>query len=246
MARIDDILRGRSDLSAFLVHFTRGNDPEANVKDMLGSRQIQARNPHGWARDTLGEAGVNSVCFTETPLEYLSLLCGEIQGRTVQLSEWGIAFTKYRARLLGANPIAYVHGFPNQGGGAYQMATALNALSNSLQADLSGQTPLAQHLRTAAEIVLSSSSRMERAGTPNEWWWEREWRRVGHFDFQLEHIAFGLCPRHVVQEMEEWSSEQLGEPLRWISPSWTVEETVGHLAAVEEDLHAWPSERYGP
>lgn len=244
MTQIHQILRGRSDLSAFLVHLTRGDDPEGNVKNMLEESRIEARNSHGWSIGVLEQAERYAVCFTETPLEYLSLLCGEIQGRTVQLSQWGLAFTKYRGRLLGVNPVAYVHGFPNEGGGLYQMATALTSLRNAVEADINGDIELLPHLRTAAEIVLSSSSRMERAGAPNEWWWEREWRRIGDFNFETQHVAFGLCPRERVTDMEEWSVQQLGDELRWISPSWTVEETVSHLAHVEEDEHPWPSARY--
>ncbi len=244
MTQISEILRGRSDLSAFLVHFTRGADPEANVKSMLSDFRIEARSAHGWDSTLLEDAGVHCVCFTETPLEYLSLLCGEIQGRTVKLSEWGLAFTKYSARLLGVNPIAYVHGFPNQGGGPIQMATALSTLAGLLRAHLDGHTTLNENLRRTAEILLAGSSKMSRSGNPNEWWWEREWRRIGHFDFEIQSVAFGLCPRDRVHEMEAWSGQTLGDDLRWISPSWTVEETIGHLAHVHEDEISWPRQRY--
>lgn len=244
MTEISEILRGRSDLSAFLVHFTRGENSETNIKNMLDAGRIEARRAHGWDREVLNTAEVHSVCFTETPMEHLSLLCGEIEGRTIQLTEWGLAFSKYQARLLGANPVGYVHGFPNQGGGAYQMATALEGLRNALDADLKGTADLPVHLRRAAEIVLSGTQRMSRSGNPNEWWWEREWRRIGHFDFDISSVAFGLCPRERVGDMEQWSVDMIDTRLRWISPSWTVEETIGHLADVQEDEDPWPRGRY--
>ncbi len=99
-------------------------------------------------------------------------------------------------------------------------------------------------LRMAAQVVLSGSQKMSRVGITNEWWWEREWRKIEDFEFDFDSLAFGLCPPGRVLEMEEWSADVLEYRLRWISPSWTVEETIGHLADVREDIPPWPRQRY--
>jgi len=244
MVQIGEIIRGRSDLSAFVVHFTRGEDPEANIKDMLNQRQIDARNRHGWHLGAVGAAGLKAVCFTETPLEFLSSMCGPIQGRNVQLSEWGLGFGKYTARLLGANPVMYVHGFPNKGGGANQPANALNRLRVAVEGHHSGVAPLPPAVAAASATILAFASRMQRAGGPNEWWWEREWRCVGDFRFTYPDVAFGLAPRDRVEDMEAWVLTETGHPMRFLSPSWTIEEAIGHLAGVPADDLPWPRPRY--
>lgn len=245
MTSIGQILRGRSDLSAFVVHFTRGVDPQDNIKDMLANGRIEARNPHGWHLATLRDAHFNAVCFTETPLEFLSLLCGPIDGRAIQLTEWGLAFGKYKARLLGANPVMYAQGFPNMFGGVHQPANALDALRDTLAAHDTGTTPLAPRMVEAFKTLLSCASRIQREGGTNEWWWEREWRRVGDdFRFHTDDVAFGLCPREKVREMEAWVDAQCGRKIPFLSPSWTIEETVSHLAGLPEENPPWPDARY--
>ena len=53
----------------------------------------------GPARDRLQRAGIDlrtqkCVCFTETPLEYVYLLCEEIENRQIRLEPYGVALPK--------------------------------------------------------------------------------------------------------------------------------------------------------
>jgi hypothetical protein len=92
-------------------------------------------------------------------------------------------------------------------------------------------------------------SLMKRDQVPqHEWWWEREWRKAGHFLFNGDDIAFGICPRDNVIEMEGWALETgvgPGGRLRFVSLDWTVEELIFHLVGAPEEPAPWPQARYG-
>jgi hypothetical protein len=245
--RIEEVLLHRTDLSSFIVHLTReyrGHSAEDNLKSILERRVIEARSAHGHEVGTLEQQGVRAVCMTETPLQYLPLLAQPIEGRGVQMTQWGVAFPKYTGRLKGANPILYSHAFPNADGGSHQPSNALRALDRLLLAGEINDEPLPNSLRLAAETLLAFSSKMQRGGRANEWWWEREWRKVGDLDFRYAELAFGLAPRNRVLEMERWAEDTLGHRIGFLSPSWTLEETIGHLADLAEDRPPWPRGRY--
>ena len=244
--RIDEVIRYRSDLSSYIVHLTRKHkfapdvSAEGNLKAILRGRTIEAKAVHGHAPSTLRARGVLAVCMTETPLQYLPLLAQPIEHRSVQMTEWGVALTKYTARLKGANPILYSHAYPNAAGGAHQPSDALRTLQNLLD-----RGTINEELASAAETLLAFSSKMQRdGGRPNEWWWEREWRKVGDLTFTYNELAFGTAPRDRVTEMEDWTESTLGTRIRFLSPSWTLEEMIGHLAGLDEDNPPWPRGRY--
>lgn len=115
MAKIEDLLHRRTDLSTFLVHLTRsygGASARDNLVSMAKTWKIEARNPLGPARDhedVLGPAGVtqNVVCFTETPLEHIWMMLKTIDGRSMQFQPDGLATTKTAGRSQGCNPVWY-------------------------------------------------------------------------------------------------------------------------------------------
>jgi len=113
---IEDLLHRRSDLSTFIVHFTRdGADSSAhdNLMSILRRQRLQAQNPFGMAKDLAQQcpAVVNrqrTVCFTETPLEHAWMMCQDIESRDVRFTGHGLAFTRTFARRAGANPVWYL------------------------------------------------------------------------------------------------------------------------------------------
>ena len=117
MATIEELLHRRTDLSTFLVHFTREYDQRSardNLVSILRDVRIEARNVYGMA-DQLARRfpalaeGQKTVCFTETPLEHAWMMCSEIRGRRVQFDDgYGVAFTKTWARRRGINPVWYL------------------------------------------------------------------------------------------------------------------------------------------
>ena len=99
---------GRNDLSRSVIHLTRddrgdaedgvhGQRAEANFRGIIDSRQILALKPHCLHGDLIPEAHRERFavcCVTEVPLSELHLLTRPIDGRRIELSEYGIAFTR--------------------------------------------------------------------------------------------------------------------------------------------------------
>src|SRR5439155_21705829 len=120
LARIRRILHRRTDLSTFVVHLTRRGATYSAADALVNIAQtsrLEARSPMGWAKgqdhstDTARQSQ-RVVCFSETPLEHVNLMCGPIEGRSVEMEPYGFALTKLKARKLGVNPIWYIDTTP--------------------------------------------------------------------------------------------------------------------------------------
>ena len=116
--RIEDLLHRRTDLSTFLVHFTRDSDDGAtisqdNLLKILKTGRLEARNSYGMAMrlaERFPEVAKTqqAVCFTETPIEHAWMMCRQIADRSFRFNGYGLAFTKSFARREGANPVWYL------------------------------------------------------------------------------------------------------------------------------------------
>jgi len=100
---IESLLHRRTDLSTFLVHFTRDTEmPSAAARDnlltILRDRRLEARSSFGMAKELAEQfpavaATQNTVSFTETPLEHAWMMCSDIEGRRIRFNGYGLAFT---------------------------------------------------------------------------------------------------------------------------------------------------------
>jgi len=227
--KIHEILARRTDLGAFLVHLTRGdNDALAkqNLRSILDSNYIEARNPFGPAvgggLTDAESASQRCVCFTETPLEHVALLVGDIAGRSVQFRGYGIAVPKKLARKVGVNPVWYTDITP----GHDWLMESVNALIDQARAEgdflgspISKLTPFIEQMGTTST-------------TRKEFWWEREWRHVGNF--RLPRRLVVLCPEREFEEFREY-----GESIICIDPAWSLEQLIARLmgyAAEDSDV----------
>ena len=94
--RIEDLLHRRTDLSTFLVHFTRDSDDGAtisqdNLLKILKTGRLEARNSYGMAMrlaERFPEVAKTqqAVCFTETPIEHAWMMCRQIADRSTKIS----------------------------------------------------------------------------------------------------------------------------------------------------------------
>jgi hypothetical protein len=225
---IGDVLNRRNDLSTFLVHLTRdhpgGPSAADNLQSILTNNTIEARSPMGWAKDAveaLGGAARDSqrtASFSETPLEQIYSMFGDIDGRDIHLRPYGVAFTKMVARQKEANPVWYVNMTP---GHTWLHAAALDALRASATGSV-------------ADFIASDARRLfpffEPMGTwPNhqrEFWWEREWRVIGDFVFGRHDVALVLCPE---AEIPRFTALSMG---RCVDPSWSLERVVASLVGL--------------
>ena len=67
-------------------------------------------------------------------------------------------------------------------------------------------------------------------GYRKEFWWEREWRKVGNFQVPTTCIAF--CPEQEIREFQEHVLFGQYDDVRFVDPCWSLEQTIAHLAYI--------------
>ncbi len=253
MATIEEQLHRRTDLSTFLVHFTRRHNRRSarqNLVSILRDRCIEARSVYGMA-DGLVERfpeladDQKTVCFTETPLEHAWMMCSTIEGRTVQFNGYGVAFTKTFARRRGVNPVWYLD--ITRRGGTDWLTVPINDLLDQAVEDAippRATTPYIEELASAP--ILRLTPFIEQMGNPRgrrkEFWWEREWRHVGDLSFSTDDIVVVFAP----EDEHDFLQEQLrsrprgasttppiaGNMPAFVDAKWGLERMIGALADV--------------
>jgi hypothetical protein len=236
VTEIRTILHRRTDLSTFVVHLTRRRDPAYSAQDALvdiaREGRLEARSPLGWAKaqDDPVDATKQSqrvVCFSETPLEHINLMIGPINGRMIEMEPYGVALPKLKARKLGINPIWYID-MTTGAGDSHEWH-----LSRSLDwvRDRMIEAAAADNRNFHETFPAKLLPFIEQMGTwpnrpPKEFWWEREWRHVGHLTIPGTGVMW-LCPEDEIDTI----NGRVGHSLRpWIDPRWGLEEIVAHLA----------------
>lgn len=232
MARISEVLHRRSDLATFVVHFTRGSSvapAEQNLVQIMVGGRIEARTPMGWAREVAESAGPEAadsqraVCFSEAPLEHLYSLTGPIDGRRVSLEPYGVAFTKMVARRKGANPVWYVDMTP---GHDWLIANALDRIREDAATFVKGGRPFEAH--PGANVFPFFEGMGTWPSRQKEFWWEREWRKVGNFEFDLGEVAIIIAPEVAHPTLRRHFERPV------IDVSWGMERVVASLANLPE------------
>lgn len=232
---IEDLLHRRTDLSTFIVHFTRdldGASARSNLLDILRDRNLQARFVHGMAKQFAAKDPdladtQRTVCFTETPLEHAWMMCESIKKRSVHFNGYGIAFTKTFARRRGANPVWYL----DITRGHDWLTNPITALMEQHRPEVFALTPFIEQMGTPS-------------GTRKEFWWEREWRHVGSMSFAPVDVVVVFAPE---PEQEGLRRELLTDP-NWaprmpafVDARWGLERMIGALAGVgRSDLGPFP------
>lgn len=246
MATIENLLHRRTDLSTFVVHFTRetttGEVTTAydNLMNILRSRKLEARTVYGMARDLAERIPEvadtqRTICFTETPLEHAWMMCADIEGRGIKFPGYGVAFTKAFARRRGANPVWYLDITP----GHNWLTNPINSMVKEAKKSASpdGEAELAQ------ADILRLTPFMEQMGPTNsgrkEFWWEREWRHVGDMEFDPAEIVVVFAPE---AEHSRLRSDLGGSPgykakiqiPALVDAAWGLERMIAALAGVSE------------
>jgi hypothetical protein len=258
---IEQLLHRRSDLSTFLVHLTRdaigGPTARQNLLSILTARKIEARSTFGMATaltDAAIVATQRCVCLTETPLEQVWMMTQDISQRQVRLQPYGVALTKVVGRRRGANPVWYVDITP----GHDWLTVPINRLVelarrgesrtiDSPPGDVSG--PILQNPAPAHDPILQLAPFIEQMGpigngSKKEFWWEREWRKVG--DLSLGPPTFSGIVAAFVPEADHNAfltdlSAALGQQVDWVDrrlplldPHWGLERMIARLANIDD------------
>lgn len=227
---IRKILSKREDLSTFIVHLTRGyadNTAKENLESIVADKKIAAKSMYGSAKKTIEEEervldSQKCVCFTETPLQHLSLLTEKIEGRQCQYEKYGIAFPKKIARKKGIHPVWYVD-ITSGTGKDWLMKPINKMIEDELKRDNFEDSCIAKLSPFIEQMGMGESY-------CKEFWWEREWRHVG--DFQLPDKYILICPENEIKKFKKLSND---ENIRFIDPDWGLEEIIASLAGYDLD-----------
>ena len=225
------MLHRRQDLSTFLVHFTReGNGRSAfqNLVRILSDSSLMAGVRMGKAKDRNDVGDQEVVCFTETPLEQSWTMVQQIEGRQVPLEPYGVVFTKIWARKQGVNPVWYIDATPEPGH---------HWLVNYIDTMMEGATDGDEIFRlTPFFEVMGTWTRFSR----HEFWWEREWRKVGDLNFTWPNLVTVLAPAREHNDLRRQLLNQFHEAdvrgLTFLDPNWGLERMIGSLAGIANDI----------
>lgn len=207
-----EFLDKKRDYSPLLVHLTRADDifPAKEVlKTILNEKTLKAYNYYCLFKeeikslDNITKNGFKVVCFTETPIDLIEVLLERVQGRTIVLEPYGLVFTKDYITKKGGNPVFYVNA--NLFDPLWYLYKHASANSFALQ-----ENKLLALVNKCDEEI--------------NFHWEREWRIVGNFEFELDNIFFGLCP-----EKDIPGFEYSFKPIKFISPQWGINKILYKL-----------------
>jgi len=215
MRSIEDIKRQRDDLSTFLIHLTRDTESGTageNLINILNTRIIEARNPKGLCYNWGDEFSNNtkSVCFTETPLNYVRYLF-DIEGREIHLKPYGLVFSKASLQEKGANPVFYINTY-----GGQELKNAFCRVINSHE-DKESIYKIIPYI----DIFGPSA----KAGKKYDFYWEREWRYSRDLTFTYEEVVVGIC-----NEAEVVDFDRKYNGIKFISPSMSMQEMIEKIS----------------
>lgn len=245
MATIEDLLHRRTDLSTFLVHLTRTRDAESPRDNLLAiaeNGKVEARQARGPA-EGLEQHFADSpttqktVCFTETPLEHTWMMLEDIAGRQIQFEPYGLAITKTTARKAYFNPVWYSD-ISTRGGRDWPIKAVNDLIDDAKRRSTHNGRINIEEL--SKEPIFRLTPFIEQMGPTNnggrkEFWWEREWRRIGDFEIDCPNRLVALfapeddheqLQRDLEQHNESWSSRPI------LDPRWGLERMIAQLADI--------------
>ncbi len=226
----------RDDLSRFVVHFTRDHEPDffaeedgkktvtasQNLRSILKDHKIEARNLHCMFNKKLKKLSdakqkeFHVVCLTEVPLNQLSLLTEEIEGRRVKLKPYGIIFHRDFIIKKKGQPAIYINGYENN----HYLREAVNDAFAIWE--MKGKAKKVTRLLPFVNIMSETY----------DFTWEREWRLLGDLTFGDNDIVAVILPDNGQASEDEKSIKEIaaykGIPV--LSPEWTHEQIVAELS----------------
>lgn len=244
---IRDILPERSDFSPLLVHLTRGQgegkarraSARRRLLQILRSRLIRAHNPHGLLTRNFENLPrqvppkyLKAVCLTDTPLEQLWTVIGDIWARKHRLDRYGLVFSKSFVMNAGGNPVIYLC---TQSGNAL-----VDAFLELLRRRLESRAPLHDDVAPLLPLVESFGRGYFNRKKTVDFSWEREWRVPGDLKFRKKDVLLGLCHERDIERLE-----RLFKPIKFVDPlgdtaQWGAKVNRARERAWKEYLERFP------
>lgn len=232
---IKDLLHRRSDMSTFVIHFTRGTELlcEAQIISMLKSLKLIAKKPYGMAKrlGTLTESTSvtqQTVCFTDMPIEHSWMMVRSIAGRDWHFQPYGLVFSKEYARSKGCHPVWYV----DSAGPTPSLADAVLQLIRTYH-EAYEKDSAAYPLESLD--ILRLAPFMEARGLQVDFMWEREWRHRGDFEFESPgNVVAVLAPEDKHVDMRgkilALGTEWVARDVPILDPSWGTDKIIHTLS----------------
>lgn len=217
----------REDFSRFIVHLTRddtdtfknGSSARENFISILKSKEILCSRPHCLYNKQLTKLSeelrdkFNVSCFTEVPLSQIHLLTKKIEGRQIELSPYGLVFSKEFIVKNGGQPAIYVNSYSGQD-------WIRQSVDRLFKVSLNEET-LDDPLWRLLPLINAMHEKCDFS-------WEREWRFCRSFNFEIKDLVCVILPEMGEDKLKEQSSKA---GLAVISPGWTYEQIISELAS---------------
>ena len=212
------------DMSEFIVHFTRGGEGGNDYDSMMGiysNRTLNAKNPFGMGKSICPDTeSQHSVCFSDIPPGQWERLISK------RKTKYGIAFRKDLLISKGGCPVWYVWKDSSQW-------LILNNLMQKAKSDSSQEIWKLIPFIDAPGKYYKSKYEFE---------WEREWRHLGDFPFDVSDVAFLLIPEALHSAAYSFFQDAYHENIGpayfcpYIDPSWPREKILSKIYSTKEDV----------
>lgn len=195
-----------------------------SLVDILKGLKILARAPFGHfkyqipmcykTRGNMPIEWLKGVCFSETPLHELKSFYVTTQNVTQKVNKYqkyGLAFSQQFIRAKKGHPVIY-----------FDSNNKVIVDAVNIQGD-----PANRHTcKPLLPLYESFGPKLHsNKGGSTDYRWEREWRHIGDFTFQLNEIAFGLCPSNEITYFDGLTNNTV----YFIDPDWDEVTIKNHL-----------------
>jgi hypothetical protein len=173
------------------------------------------------------------VCFTESPLEHAWMMCADIEGRENGFGPYGIAVTKVWARAHHVNPVWYLD--TSARGGRSWLTVPMSQMRDAALAEcVATRTSLADH--PVAQLLPFIEQMGPTRYFRKEFWWEREWRHVGHFDITDWANIVAVFAPHLEHRTIRTAMDSMAQPdyprPPLLDPRWGLERMISALRGI--------------
>lgn len=220
----DAMTEKRADFSRFMVHLTRddrgeweggqieGMTARENFDNILLHERITALQPHCLHRKRVPQKYrhlLNVCCFTETPLDQIQYLVGNIPSRQVKLEAYGFAFSREFMLRKGAEQVTGINGYGGERRAAY---------------DAILETAIARNFKNRSWRSLAYISAQHDGYDFSA---EREYRLRKDLEFKADDLEFVILPDGDDEELVESLARRA---IAYICPGWTYEQIAKEIA----------------
>jgi hypothetical protein len=171
------------------------------------------------------------------------MMCTDIEGRSIQFNGYGMAFTKAFARSRGVNPVWYLDITPGHNWLTNPIKQLVDdAARTATPAGATEPDPMTLTTAPILQLAPFIDQMGNPSGTRKEFWWEREWRHVGHLQFAATDLVVVFAPEHEHDSLRGSLARHRGYEAaipRFVDAQWGLERMIGTLVGVS-DLGPFP------